>query len=55
MSTRFDPEYGLVVVPTEFAGPSGTAILRLALDTGATGTLINTRPLVALGYTVELT
>jgi predicted aspartyl protease len=31
-------------------GPSGTGILRLALDTGATATVINTGMLVALGY-----
>ena len=31
-------------------GPSGRAVLRLALDTGATATLINVGMLVALGY-----
>jgi predicted aspartyl protease len=40
----------LVVIPSEITGPSGTAILRLALDTGATVTLVNTGMLVALGY-----
>ena len=34
----------------ELKGPSGTALLRLALDTGATSTLINVSPLVAIGY-----
>jgi hypothetical protein len=46
----FDPNQGLVIVATEIWGPSGSAVLRLALDTGATGTLINAAPLVALGY-----
>jgi hypothetical protein len=50
MSTSFDPKQGLVIVHAELTGPSGIAILRLALDTGATGTLINAAPLVALGY-----
>ena len=31
-------------------GPSGSAVLQLALDTGATGTMINAGMLVALGY-----
>ena len=50
MTLRFDPGGGLIVVPSEITGPSGTAILRLALDTGATFTLVNTGMLVALGY-----
>jgi hypothetical protein len=41
MSHAFDPHQGLVIVNTEVVGHSGTAILRLALDTGATTTLIN--------------
>ena len=50
MSFPFDPQQGLIIVPAELWGPSGSAILRLALDTGATGTLVNTGMLVALGY-----
>lgn len=50
MSTPFSRDRGLVVVPVEIEGPTGTAILRLALDTGATLTLINTSVLVAIGY-----
>lgn len=38
MSFPFDPQQGLIIVPVELWGPSGSAILRLALDTGATGT-----------------
>ena len=49
MTYPFDPEYGLIVVQTELIGPSGSAILRLALDTGATTTLVNVGMLVALG------
>ncbi len=50
MSVSFDPEHGLVVVRAEVTGPAGIALLRLALDTGATTTLINSSLLVALGY-----
>ena len=50
MSFPFDPQQGLIIVPVELWGPSGSAVLRLALDTGATGTVVNTGMLVALGY-----
>ena len=50
MSVSFDPEQGLVVVRAELVGPAGTAVLRLALDTGATSTLVNVGMLVAIGY-----
>ena len=50
MSFSFDPYQGLVIVRAELEGPSGNAVLRLALDTGATGTLINVGMLVSIGY-----
>jgi predicted aspartyl protease len=50
MSYSFDPQRGLVIVKAELAGPSGNALLRLALDTGATRTLVSTSLLVAAGY-----
>ncbi len=50
MRFSFDPEDGLVVVNVELKGPSGSAILRLALDTGATRTLISTALLTSIGY-----
>lgn len=50
MSTRFDANEGLVVVPARISGPSGDVIIRLALDTGATTTLINTDVMVLVGY-----
>lgn len=49
MSVPCDPVQGLVVVPAEIAGPSGKAVVRLALDTGATGTVVNVGILVAIG------
>lgn len=50
MTSSFDPRRGLIVVRAELDGPSGSAILRLALDTGATSTLVNAAMLVAIGY-----
>jgi hypothetical protein len=46
----FDPEKGLIVVPTRIWGKSGDAIVQLALDTGATGSMVNWDILVFLGY-----
>jgi hypothetical protein len=46
----FSLDDGLIVVEVEVVGPATVAILRLALDTGATTTLINVAHLVALGY-----
>jgi hypothetical protein len=50
MTFSFDPDQGLIIIPAELDGPFGSAILRLALDTGATGTLINVGMLVSVGY-----
>jgi len=50
MSVPFDPQQGLITVWAELTGPSGNAVLRLALDTGATGTVVNVGMLVAIGY-----
>ncbi len=54
MSYPFNPGRGLVVVQAEVFGPSGSIVLRLALDTGATGTMINVAPLTAIGYDPSL-
>ena len=50
MSFSFDPAKGLIVVPTRFWGPAGDVIVRLALDTGATGTMVNWDVAILLGY-----
>ena len=55
MSVPFAPQSGLIIVPAAVDGPSGSGVLRLALDTGATGTVINVGMLVALGYDPALT
>lgn len=50
MSQCFSSKQGLIVVPVELTGPARSAVLRMALDTGATSTIANTALLVALGY-----
>ncbi|MGH9427581.1 MAG: retroviral-like aspartic protease family protein [Terriglobia bacterium] len=50
MSLPFDPQQGLIIARADLSGPAGSVILRLALDTGATSTLVNVGMLVAVGY-----
>ncbi len=50
MKFSFDPTQGLIVVPTRLTGPGGDVIVRLALDTGATATMVNWDIVVLLGY-----
>jgi hypothetical protein len=50
VSFIFNPHHGLIVVGAELYGPSGSIVLRLALDTGASTTMISIAPLVAAGY-----
>src|SRR5438874_2195689 len=50
VSTRFDARKNLIVVRAEIKGPKGTAFVPLALDTGATKTLISSEALLSIGY-----
>jgi predicted aspartyl protease len=50
MKIRFDATQGLIVIPTRLYGSQGDTIVRLALDTGATGSMINWDVAVLLGY-----
>lgn len=50
MSLPFDPKEGLIVVPTRLWGLAGDIVVRLALDTGATGSVVNWDVVVLLGY-----
>lgn len=50
MSLPFDPKQGLIIAPTRLWGPTGHAVVRLALDTGATGSMVNWDVMVLLGY-----
>jgi predicted aspartyl protease len=50
MSFPFDSQQGLIIVRAELWGPAGSIVLRLALDTGATSTVVNIGMLVTIGY-----
>ena len=50
MSQAFNAQRGLILIPAALEGPSGTVLLRLALDTGATDTLIGSGALAGVGY-----
>jgi len=50
VSFLFDPQQGPIIVNAELSGPSGSGVLRLALDSGATGTCGECGMLVAIGY-----
>jgi hypothetical protein len=50
MSFRFSANLGLIIVRLRIIGPTGSYVVRVALDTGATTTMINAGPLVAIGY-----
>jgi hypothetical protein len=50
MRFSFNPGQGPVLVRAEIQGPAGPVRLRLALDTGATRTLLATAVLVTAGY-----
>ena len=50
MSLSFNRDQGLIIVPTKVWGPTGDTIVRLALDTGATMSLVNADVLAFLGY-----
>ena len=50
MTYGFNPSQGLIIVPVRLFGLAGDMIVRLALDTGATSTLINSQIMILLGY-----
>jgi Aspartyl protease len=50
MSVRFNPHYPLIVIPGIVGGAGASWRLTLAVDTGATQTILNTSALVAAGY-----
>jgi predicted aspartyl protease len=50
MKIRFDATQGLIVIPTRLYGSQGDTIVRLALDTCATDSMINWDVAVLLGY-----
>jgi aspartyl protease family protein len=52
-SFPFDPHHGLIVIPTRLEGPSGDVLVRLALDTGATRSIVSGSRLLLIGYDPE--
>jgi len=50
MSLPFNPKKGPIVIPTRLWGPRGDTLVRLALDTGATGSLVSWDSMMLLGY-----
>jgi predicted aspartyl protease len=47
---QFDPKAGIILIKTKVYGPRGDAIVNLALDTGATWTLVSWETAVLVGY-----
>ena len=50
MRYPFDSKAGIILVKTKVYGPGGDAIVNLALDTGATWTLVSWETAVLVGY-----
>ena len=50
MSFGFNPQAGLILVTAQIWGPSGDTYARLALDTGASATVIREAKLTYVGY-----
>jgi predicted aspartyl protease len=46
----FNPARGLILIEATIEGPAGNVLVRLALATGATATMIATDPLELVGY-----
>lgn len=53
MNHAFNPTRGLIVVRAELHGPSAEVGLNLALDTGASHTMVNVLPLTLAGYLLD--
>jgi hypothetical protein len=50
VSFQLDPKAGLILVKTKLYGPRGDTVVNLALDTGATWTLVSWETAVLVGY-----
>jgi Aspartyl protease len=50
MTFPFNPSRGVIVVDAEVFGPAGSRVVRLALDTGSNGTIVNPATLTFVGY-----
>jgi hypothetical protein len=54
VSQVFQSRSGLILVEAEVSGPSGKAAATLALDTGATTTMLNVKLLQSIGHDPSL-
>jgi len=54
VSESFNSSSGLILIRVVIHGPTRSTVARLALDSGATTTLINQGPLVWIGYDPSL-
>lgn len=52
MTLHFDPDSGTIFVPTRLTGPSEQFVIQMALDTGASISMVNAAILIELGYVV---
>jgi predicted aspartyl protease len=50
MSTQFDPAKRLIAIQVHLFGPTGDIYARMALDTGASVTIVRNALLVTIGY-----
>jgi hypothetical protein len=50
MNMQFDPNHHLIGIEVRLFGPSGAIKARLALDTGASSTVIAIETLITIGY-----
>src|SRR4051812_39647959 len=50
MSLSFNAQHGLIIVRVRLWGPTGDTYAQLALDTGATRTMLDPTLLVSIGY-----
>jgi len=51
--TAFNPKRGLIIVNARICGPLGEVVARLALDTGASTTVVRNALLVVIGYSLD--
>jgi predicted aspartyl protease len=50
MTFPFNPAQGLIIVAAEVVGPTTSQVVRLALDTGSNGTIVDPDTLTDIGY-----
>ncbi len=53
MKTQFNARHGLIVVKARLFGPNGDTNVELALDTGASSTVIRDASLITIGYDLD--